>query len=229
MQKTKNATVVKQIRSDILQQNFTKYLTAIFPTIFNNICQYFDAMLVFLTAPTCRPRGHAKTKAAAAVKTLTAATAGQGVLETAGELSGKQTELRSSPFRLKPLPALVGNKRVHRGVGDVLVITYQETALLLLPATVLEGSPQKRRSSMAFWSRPSWAVAGRSSTVFWHRPTWTVAGRAAHLIMSHHFISLVNHNFFKAKELYVHSSLESPLTLTRLSPRSQIQHNKFVK
>ena len=49
-----------------------------------------------------------------------------------------------------PLPALVGNKRVHRGVGDVLVITYQETALLLLPATVLEGPPQKRRSSMAF-------------------------------------------------------------------------------
>ena len=48
------------------------------------------------------------------------------------------------------LPALVGNKRVHRGVGDVLVITYQETALLLLPATVLEGPPQKRRSSMAF-------------------------------------------------------------------------------
>ena len=74
-----------------------------------------------------------------------------------------------------PLPALVGNKRVHRGVGDVLVITYQETALLPLPATVMEGTPQKRRGSKAFWSRPSWAVAGRSSTVFWHRLTWTAA------------------------------------------------------
>ena len=50
----------------------------------------------------------------------------------------------------KTLPALVGNKRVHRGVGDVLVITYQETALLPLPATVMEGPPQKRRGSKAF-------------------------------------------------------------------------------
>ena len=76
-----------------------------------------------------------------------------------------------------PLPALVGNKRVHRGVGDVLVITYQETALLPLPATVLVGPPQMWRGSMSFWSRHTWAVAGRGSTVFWPHPTRAVAGR----------------------------------------------------
>ena len=39
------------------------------------------------------------------------------------------------------LPALVGNKRVYGGWGVLLVITYQETVLLHLPATVMEGPP----------------------------------------------------------------------------------------
>ena len=52
-------------------------------------------------------------------------------------------------------------------MGDVVVITYQETALLHLPATVLVGPPQMWRCSKAFWSRHTWAVAGRCSTLNW--------------------------------------------------------------
>ena len=80
-------------------------------------------------------------------------------------LNIRKIHLKVSELRPEPLPALVGNNWAHiGGVGCELVITYQETGLLLLPVPVQEGSPQMRRRSKQFDPfPPGWGPGGGAS------------------------------------------------------------------